>query len=92
MQLQQQIEYFAALRRDWEGFLARCREIEKAGRRPVALGVVGIKQKVRATSTDTMTSDPVEHCVVLERERMGMLVGEDEPLSAYSHIQREHGK
>ncbi|KAH8835198.1 hypothetical protein DL96DRAFT_1573284 [Flagelloscypha sp. PMI_526] len=32
-------EYWSSLKRDWEGFVARCREIERAGRWPLALGV-----------------------------------------------------
>jgi hypothetical protein len=33
-------KYWQALRRDWEGFIARCREIERSARRPLAVGVV----------------------------------------------------
>ncbi|KZT26905.1 hypothetical protein NEOLEDRAFT_1111428 [Neolentinus lepideus HHB14362 ss-1] len=32
-------KYWAALRRDWEGFIARCREIERSARWPLAMGV-----------------------------------------------------
>ncbi|TFK56037.1 hypothetical protein OE88DRAFT_1652614 [Heliocybe sulcata] len=32
-------KYWAALRRDWEGFIARCREIERSARWPLAIGV-----------------------------------------------------
>lgn len=85
-QLQQkQSEYFAALRRDWEGFLARCREIEKAGTWPVALGIVGLSQ-IRRSALGTRE---VGHSVILERERMGMIVKEDEPLSVFNQSQRE---
>jgi nuclear pore complex protein Nup160 len=31
--------YWNALKRDWEGFVARCREIERSARWPLALGV-----------------------------------------------------
>lgn len=31
--------YWVALKRDWEGFIARCREIERSARWPLALGV-----------------------------------------------------
>ena len=33
------VPYWNALRRDWEGFLARCREIERQARWPLLLGV-----------------------------------------------------
>ncbi|KAK0206120.1 nucleoporin Nup120/160-domain-containing protein [Desarmillaria ectypa] len=32
-------EYWSAFKRDWEGFIALCREIERRSRRPLALGV-----------------------------------------------------
>ncbi|TDL29800.1 hypothetical protein BD410DRAFT_817789 [Rickenella mellea] len=32
-------QYWSSLRRDWEGFIARCREIERSARWPLALGV-----------------------------------------------------
>lgn len=32
-------QYWNALRRDWEGFIARCREVERSARWPLALGV-----------------------------------------------------
>ncbi|KAK0467905.1 nucleoporin Nup120/160-domain-containing protein [Desarmillaria tabescens] len=32
-------EYWNAFKRDWEGFIALCREIERRSRRPLALGV-----------------------------------------------------
>jgi nuclear pore complex protein Nup160 len=31
--------YWNALKRDWEGFIARCREVERSARWPIALGV-----------------------------------------------------
>jgi nuclear pore complex protein Nup160 len=34
-------KYAQALKRDWEGFIARCREIERSARRPLAISVVG---------------------------------------------------
>ncbi|GJJ16272.1 hypothetical protein Clacol_010568 [Clathrus columnatus] len=34
----QRDNYWSALKRDWEGFIARCREIERSGRWPLALG------------------------------------------------------
>lgn len=57
-------QYWSALRRDWEGFIARCREIERSARWPLALGLGG----------------PDENIVILERERIGTIVGEDAPL------------
>ncbi|KAG6833626.1 hypothetical protein H0H87_004253 [Tephrocybe sp. NHM501043] len=35
----QHANYWSALKRDWEGFIARCREIERSARRPLALGI-----------------------------------------------------
>ncbi|EIN10816.1 hypothetical protein PUNSTDRAFT_65808 [Punctularia strigosozonata HHB-11173 SS5] len=58
--------YWSALKRDWEGFIARCREIERSARWPLALGI----------------SDPTGqgHVVVIERERLGAILVEDQPL------------
>jgi len=60
--------YWTALKRDIEGFLARCRDIERSARWPVAL----------ARYEDQI--------VLLERERTGMLVNQDVPLSLYRRI------
>ena len=35
----QHANYWNALKRDWEGFIARCREIERSARRPLVLGM-----------------------------------------------------
>jgi nuclear pore complex protein Nup160 len=35
----QRANYWNALKRDWEGFVARCREIERSGRWPLSLGI-----------------------------------------------------
>ncbi|KAF8897169.1 nucleoporin Nup120/160-domain-containing protein [Infundibulicybe gibba] len=35
----QHANYWNALKRDWEGFIARCREVERSARWPLALGV-----------------------------------------------------
>jgi len=89
---EQQREYYAALRRDWEGFLARCREIEKAGRWPVSLGLVHNRctgQNPIAGASDPYANKPGRNtgeCVVIERERMGMLVGEDQPLAVHRRV------
>ena len=37
----QYANYWNALKRDWEGFIARCREVERSARRPLVLGVQG---------------------------------------------------
>jgi nuclear pore complex protein Nup160 len=34
----QHANYWNALKRDWEGFIARCREVERSARRPLVLG------------------------------------------------------
>ncbi|THG99568.1 hypothetical protein EW026_g2819 [Hermanssonia centrifuga] len=56
--------YWNALKRDWEGFVARCREIERSARWPLAIGLGDLKGKV----------------TIVERERIGFVVGEDVPL------------
>lgn len=35
----QHANYWNALKRDWEGFIARCREVERSARWPLALGI-----------------------------------------------------
>ncbi|TFK87436.1 hypothetical protein K466DRAFT_663014 [Polyporus arcularius HHB13444] len=53
--------YWNALKRDWQGFIARCREIERNGRWPLAIG----------------RGDPDRGVLVVERERLSSLAGED---------------
>lgn len=60
--------YWTALKRDVEGFLARCRDIERSARWPLALARYQ------------------GQIVLLERERTGMLVNQDAPLSSYRRI------
>jgi len=60
--------YWTALKRDIEGFLARCRDIERSARWPLAL----------ARYEDQI--------VLLERERTGVLVNQDDALSLYRRI------
>lgn len=55
----QHAAYWIALKRDWEGFIARCREIERSARWPLALGIKH------------------QDVVIVERERIGLLVAED---------------
>lgn len=59
----QHAAYWIALKRDWEGFIARCREIERSARWPLTLGI--------------KDQDGV---VIVERERIGLLVNEDLPI------------
>ncbi|KAG5644918.1 hypothetical protein DXG03_007383 [Asterophora parasitica] len=59
----QHASYWSALKRDWEGFIARCREVERSARRPLVLG-----------------SQDQSEIIVVERERVGSLVGEDLPI------------
>lgn len=63
--------YWNALKRDWEGFIARCREIERNGRWPLAIG----------------RGDPNRGVLVVERERLASLAGEDLSL----RLQRQLG-
>lgn len=37
----QHANYWTALKRDWEGFVARCREVERSARWPLAIGSYG---------------------------------------------------
>ena len=60
---QQHEKYWNALKRDWEGFIARCREVERMARWPLVLGL--------GSAGDL---------IVVERERVGVRVGEDLPL------------
>lgn len=58
-------KYWQALKRDWEGFVARCRDIERSARTPLALGIVR------------------NDVVLVERERVGVVVAEDIPIQLY---------
>ncbi|KAI0951956.1 hypothetical protein AcW1_004182 [Taiwanofungus camphoratus] len=60
----QHSKYWNALKRDWEGFIARCREVERSCRWPLAIG----------------PGEPKGSVIVVERERVASLVGEDLPL------------
>lgn len=60
---QQYDKYWNALKRDWEGFIARCREVERSARWPLAIGFDLLKGCL----------------LVAERERVGMLTLEDIP-------------
>lgn len=62
--------YWNALKRDWEGFVARCREIERKARWPLAIGVGDLKGDV----------------FVVERERVGSVVSEDLPLRLHKAL------
>ncbi|KAL4241382.1 Nucleoporin Nup120/160 [Abortiporus biennis] len=62
--------YWNALKRDWEGFIARCREVERSGRWPLALGVSSLAGGV----------------LVIERERIGIVAVEDAPLRLHHHL------
>ncbi|KAM5532722.1 hypothetical protein V8D89_013614 [Ganoderma adspersum] len=62
--------YWNALKRDWEGFIARCREIERNGRWPLAIG----------------RGNPDDGVLVIERERIASLAGEDHPLRLHREL------
>ncbi|KAH7930039.1 hypothetical protein BV22DRAFT_1125203 [Leucogyrophana mollusca] len=66
----QHAQYWSALKRDWEGFVARCREVERSARWPLALAG-GVNR------ADVM---------VMERERVGILAPEDLPLRIHRHL------
>ncbi|PCH41595.1 hypothetical protein WOLCODRAFT_100880 [Wolfiporia cocos MD-104 SS10] len=63
----QHSQYWNALKRDWEGFIARCREIERSARWPLAIGLGG----------------PAQGVVFIERERLVTLVAEDNALKSH---------
>lgn len=62
--------YWNALKRDWEGFIARCREIERNGRWPLAIG----------------RGAPERGVLVVERERLASLAGEDISLRLHRQL------
>ncbi|OJT13189.1 Nuclear pore complex protein Nup160 [Trametes pubescens] len=66
--------YWNALKRDWEGFIARCREIERNGRWPLAIG----------------RGDPEDGVLIIERERVASLAGEDLPLRLHRKLSADH--
>ena len=67
----QHTNYQNALKRDWEGFIARCREIEQNGRWPLALSTEGQDGNV----------------IVIERERVGTLARKDLALAIRHHLE-----
>ncbi|KAF9535022.1 nucleoporin Nup120/160-domain-containing protein [Crepidotus variabilis] len=60
----QHANYWTALKRDWEGFVARCRDVERSARWPIAIGSYG-----------------ANGILVVERERIGSLIVEDQPIA-----------
>ena len=62
--------YWSALKRDWEGFIARCREVERSARWPLALCVGRANEGV----------------VVVERERINILAKEDLPINIHRRL------
>ncbi|KAF9468851.1 nucleoporin Nup120/160-domain-containing protein [Collybia nuda] len=70
----QHANYWNALKRDWEGFIARCREVERSARWPLVLGA----------------QDQGE-IIVVERERVGLLVREDLPVHIWRTLVRQQG-
>ncbi|KAF8845600.1 hypothetical protein BDN67DRAFT_993287 [Paxillus ammoniavirescens] len=63
-------QYWSALKRDWEGFVARCREVERSARWPLAL----------------CTGQSRGDVIVVERERVGILAKEDLPIAVHRHL------
>ena len=59
--------YWSALKRDWEGFITRCREVERSAHWPLALCV----------------GQSNEGVVVVERERINTLTKEDLPIGIH---------
>ncbi|KZT74501.1 hypothetical protein DAEQUDRAFT_195531 [Daedalea quercina L-15889] len=67
----QHTKYWNALKRDWEGFIARCREVERSARWPLALGLAGAKDGL----------------LVIERERVAALVPGDFALQLHRDLE-----
>ncbi|KAH9950096.1 nucleoporin Nup120/160-domain-containing protein [Amylocystis lapponica] len=63
-------KYWNALKRDWEGFIARCRELERSARWPLVIG----------------PGDSKDGILVVERERVASLVEEDDPLELHRRL------
>lgn len=57
-------QYWSALKRDWEGFIARCRELERSARWPLAISV----------------SESESGVLIIERERIASVVETDQSL------------
>ncbi|KAF8665766.1 hypothetical protein AX16_000214 [Volvariella volvacea WC 439] len=70
----QYANYWNALKRDWEGFIARCREVERSARWPLVLG----------------SNQEQGSIIVVERERVGLLVAEDLPLQIQRCLAVDH--
>ena len=66
----QWMQYWGALRRDWEGFIARCVEIERNARWPLALGC----------------NDPSQQILIVERERIVQCVREDKQIFLHRNL------
>ncbi|CCM04030.1 uncharacterized protein FIBRA_06187 [Fibroporia radiculosa] len=64
-------KYWSALKRDWEGFIARCREIERGARWPLAICLGG---------SDHGT-------IVVERERIALVATNDSALEYHRKLQ-----
>ncbi|KAG9317143.1 hypothetical protein JVU11DRAFT_1335, partial [Chiua virens] len=62
--------YWSALKRDWEGFIARCREVERSARWPLALCV----------------GQGSEGVIVVDRERINIIAKEDLPITIHRHL------
>lgn len=67
-------KYWTTLKRDWEGFIARCREIERSARWPVALGL-GDADSGEIT--------------VIERERVSLLVTDDMAIRTHRSLRAD---
>jgi len=69
----QHANYWTALKRDWEGFVARCREVERSARWPLTIGSHGqdgviIVERERAAS---LVDEDIPICIhrMLERDQ-----------------------
>ncbi|KAH7888083.1 nucleoporin Nup120/160-domain-containing protein [Phlebopus sp. FC_14] len=62
--------YWSALRRDWEGFVSRCREVERSARWPLALCV----------------GENGEDVILVERERVATFAKEDLAITVHRHL------
>ncbi|KAJ7590746.1 nucleoporin Nup120/160-domain-containing protein [Mycena floridula] len=73
-------KYWTALRRDWEGFVARCREIERSARAPLVLGAIAAPGSTSPANGDGIV------VIVIEKERAGILGKEDLPIGVWRNV------
>lgn len=70
--------YRNALKRDWEGFIARCREIERSARRPIAIGCGPTGEMLYLERERIGALTKADACIEVSRSlAMGRSIGHD---------------